>query len=265
MAARKPSFDITDHIAGPFSPAPTYSSRLDSEDYISPQTTASFPFRNQEPVYTWEDEKPYRPVSDQKKSPDRFPDEKHMYQESDKYEIQEEPYDRSHPHYIAPIPGPPPFVPSLASLPPRRRRLPPLRLLIPWTLALVFFLITLWFTSILVGVRFFNILHPSSSPINIQINGVDIPTASPSPPSSPFSAPLRPTPVSTAAATITPKPTSSSVVHEPDFDTDEGSNTVTEKREGLPEAIISLVGRLSSIVDAQEPKSTFITVTRRPI
>ncbi|EOA90806.1 uncharacterized protein SETTUDRAFT_24934 [Exserohilum turcica Et28A] len=56
---------------------------------------------------------------------------------------------------------------------PARNRLPRKRILVPWLLCTIFFLITLWFTSILVGARFLSIVRPSlvAQEIHIYIDG----------------------------------------------------------------------------------------------
>jgi hypothetical protein len=81
--------------------------------------------------------------------------------------------DPHHPHYIPPPPPPPP--PPHSTRQSSHRTWPRKRILIPYALALVFFLTTLWLTSIALGVQFFNIMHPSPSPavqeINVYIDG----------------------------------------------------------------------------------------------
>jgi hypothetical protein len=47
-----------------------------------------------------------------------------------------------------------------------RDRFSKLSIIIPWTLFTIFFLITLWYTSIAFGIRLFVTLHPSSTAIN---------------------------------------------------------------------------------------------------
>lgn len=81
--------------------------------------------------------------------------------------------DPNHPHYIAPVSKLYNHLPHRSS---GRRQWPRKRILIPWLLALVFFLTTLWFTSIALGARFLNIMHPTPSTqpaqdIKVYING----------------------------------------------------------------------------------------------
>ncbi|KAF2712151.1 hypothetical protein K504DRAFT_499261 [Pleomassaria siparia CBS 279.74] len=109
-----------------------------------------------------------------------------------------EPFDTTYPHYAPPSQAPlqdqyitttttaaPPPPPP----PPRRStyRLPKIGPLIPWILFAIFFLTTLWYTSIALGIRLFAILHPSMTTttttplaaaaaapaINIYFNGQD--------------------------------------------------------------------------------------------
>ncbi|KAF2036170.1 hypothetical protein EK21DRAFT_34532, partial [Setomelanomma holmii] len=81
--------------------------------------------------------------------------------------------DANHPHYV----HPPTKSYTYNSPPlPARSRWPRKRVLIPWILAIIFFLTTLWLTSVALGARFFSILHPlPSSPavqeINVFIDG----------------------------------------------------------------------------------------------
>ena len=78
--------------------------------------------------------------------------------------------DPNHPHYIEPVSK---FYNHLPHRSPGRRQWPRKRILVPWLLALVFFLTTLWFTSIALGARFLNIMHPtpSAQDIKVYING----------------------------------------------------------------------------------------------
>lgn len=47
-----------------------------------------------------------------------------------------------------------------------RSRFPKLSIIIPWTLFIIFFLITMWYTSIAFGIRLFATLHPTSAAVN---------------------------------------------------------------------------------------------------
>jgi hypothetical protein len=80
--------------------------------------------------------------------------------------------DPNHPHYI---PAPPPPTPHYSTPQPSHRAWPRKSIIIPYALALLFFLTTLWFTSIALGVRFLNIMHPSPGPtvqeINVYVDG----------------------------------------------------------------------------------------------
>jgi hypothetical protein len=76
--------------------------------------------------------------------------------------------DPNHPHYIPP--PPPPITQT------RQRRWPRKHILIPYALALLFFLTTLWFTSIALGVRLFNVFKDNDGPVqevvNVYVNGI---------------------------------------------------------------------------------------------
>lgn len=241
------SFDITDRT--PPSPAPTYSSRFHAEkDYITPHHASNSSAHN--PNFVWEDEKPFRPNIDAKPAHKDKETSDSTKAGHEDFQPLEEPHDPNHPHYT-----PLPRLPQ-RSLPPHppptKRRRFPLKVLIPWTLALIFFLTTLWYTSIALGVRFFNILSPPVSTtqqppeINIQINGQDLLGAAASPG---FRL--------DTAAIITPTPglisTKRNGNHGNEFDTDEGTNTVTgPAAEG-------------SVTVTETPKSTLVTITRKAV
>jgi hypothetical protein len=164
-------------------------------------------------------------------------------QKSD-FEPLEEPFDTHHPHYIPPAPRLPPPITSRPTK--HTRLLPPLRLLIPWTLALIFFLTTLWYTSILAGARFLNILNQDpyrTQPINIVINSFD---ATPSVKSGTYSTPdlITTSFAPASSATLRPLPTGNG------FDPDPGTNTVTGK---------------PAIAITSTQRTGFVTVTRRDI
>jgi hypothetical protein len=82
--------------------------------------------------------------------------------------------DPHHPHYIS---APSPSSSHLTET--RRRRWPRKHILIPYTLALLFFLTTLWFTSIALGVRLFNVLKENDRDglgqevVNVYVNGIE--------------------------------------------------------------------------------------------
>ncbi|ORY11584.1 hypothetical protein BCR34DRAFT_587756 [Clohesyomyces aquaticus] len=203
---RKGSTDITARqaLARPPSPAPTYCSTFHSEKDLRHSPTDS----------------------------------------KSNFETVEEPFDTNHPHYVREnhnILS----LQQLPALPPktRKRRLPPLRIIVPWTLALIFFLITLWYTSILVGARFLDILSPKSSPtqpINVVINGLD---ASP-----PVQIGTEPAPTTTTSFARVPPQTSLRPLPTGNgFDPDPGTNTVTRKPDALPSG---------------KPSSGFVTVTK---
>ncbi|KAF2872931.1 hypothetical protein BDV95DRAFT_360760 [Massariosphaeria phaeospora] len=168
---RKPSFDIADHTArarAP-SPAPTYHSTLDS--HHTSNTTFTNPWWSNPRNYDFPTEKSI-PMHD------LSPQSKQNHHSADFHPVPE-PFDTNHPLYAPPASSPPyiPPPPTLHTPTPRRRlrhyhpSLPPLRILIPWLLALLFFLTTAWFTSLAVGARFLHQLAPPPASINVVVNG----------------------------------------------------------------------------------------------
>lgn len=98
---------------------------------------------------------------------------KSAFEDQKAFEVKAEPFIPSYPQFAAPMPR---F--DDIPLPPRpqRQRFPRKAILIPWILAAIFFLTTLWFTSIAVGVRLFMVLQPAASippaqEIRVFING----------------------------------------------------------------------------------------------
>jgi hypothetical protein len=134
---RNPSFDITEthtYTTRSPSPAPTYRS--------TPHFHQNYPSI---------DEKT-RQALEEKHTPFHPP--------------QAEPFDTPHPHYAAST-----YAHYPVNLPDRpnlkgRSRFPKLSILIPWILFTIFFLATLWYTSIALGIRLFDALHPSSAAAN---------------------------------------------------------------------------------------------------
>jgi hypothetical protein len=132
------------------SPAPAYSSTFKTQQHVRTDSTSNNPYF-QSATSTGS---PYQ--ADIKGTP-TVPDH----------------HDPNHPHYIEPLPKSYDHQPRIPAI---RRRIPQKRILIPWILALLFFLTTLWFTSILLGARFLNIMHPTPSlapaqQINVYVNG----------------------------------------------------------------------------------------------
>lgn len=134
---RNPSFDITEpHAYTTRSPSPT-------------PTYRSTPHFHQN--YPSMDEKP-RQASEEKHTPFHPP--------------QAEPFDTFHPHYAASPHAHCPFNLPDRPNPKGRSRFPKLSILIPWILFTIFFLATLWYTSIALGIRLFATLHPSFTAAN---------------------------------------------------------------------------------------------------
>ncbi|KAJ4991130.1 hypothetical protein SVAN01_03480 [Stagonosporopsis vannaccii] len=90
---------------------------------------------------------------------------KSAFEDQKAFEVKTEPFVPSHPQFAAPLPR---F--DDIPLPPRpqRQRIPKKTILIPWILAAIFFLTTLWFTSLALGVRLFMVLQPASVNAPVQ-------------------------------------------------------------------------------------------------
>ena len=90
---------------------------------------------------------------------------KSAFEDQKAFEANTQPFHPSYPQFAAPLPR---F--DDIPLPPRpqRQRLPRKAILIPWIIAAVFFLTTLWFTSIALGVRLFMVLQPASPSPPVQ-------------------------------------------------------------------------------------------------
>ncbi|RMZ71264.1 hypothetical protein GMOD_00005792 [Pyrenophora seminiperda CCB06] len=127
------------------SPAPSYSSTSSNPYY---QSTKNWPLPSTYPT----ESKPH--VQDEEEAPVK-PD----YQ------------DPNHPHF-AQSTGP-----KYPATLPARSRMPRKRVLVPWVLFIIFFLISMWYTSILLGARFLSIIRPvpptppTTPEINVYING----------------------------------------------------------------------------------------------
>ncbi|KAF3008686.1 hypothetical protein E8E13_009275 [Curvularia kusanoi] len=136
---REPSKDITSHAHA--TPLPTYYSqqlpRWTSKSAFEDQK--AFPIQ-EEPSFGMRTEPPYG----MKTEPS--------------FGMKTEPFVPSYPQFAVPMPR---F--NDIPLPPRpqRQRLPRRAILIPWILAAIFFLTTLWFTSIALGVRLFMVMQPA--------------------------------------------------------------------------------------------------------
>lgn len=90
---------------------------------------------------------------------------KSAFEDQKVFEVKAEPFHPVYPQYPAPMPK---F--DNIPLPPRPqyRRVPRKAILVPWILAAVFFLTTLWFTSIALGVRLFMVLQPTHANPPVQ-------------------------------------------------------------------------------------------------
>jgi hypothetical protein len=157
---RATSLDMTSVELGTLpSPAPTYSSTFLS--YAAPQTP-----QHAIAAATTQcgaSNNPYH-QSTTHESPFSMPPYNNKASSKTMGEAQIKPdyKDANHPHF-AQSSGPG-FPISL----PARSRMPRKCILVPWLLFGIFFLITLWFTSILLGARFLSIIHPTTPAPTVQ-------------------------------------------------------------------------------------------------
>lgn len=138
------------------SPAPTYNPTRKSQDWpLTPQHNHSG-ITSHNPCF----------------QPD-IPANKSTHKDDKDIPTKPDYHDPNHPHYTEPLPK---TYNHHAHPSSRRLQWPRKCIMIPWALALLFFLTTLWFTSILIGSRFLSIVHPlpTNPPvqeINVYING----------------------------------------------------------------------------------------------
>ncbi|KAF2659422.1 hypothetical protein K491DRAFT_689284 [Lophiostoma macrostomum CBS 122681] len=219
---RKRSFDITDYMSS--SPAPTYSSSLHSDkDHVSPLHISKSSPKTQSIL--WED----------------------FWKEASKAAMADSKnpaitITKKRPSPPLPIYGPP--------IPPAKRRMPRLAILIPWLLATLFFLTTLWFTSVAL---FYNTRHPSTTndytpEINVYIDGLG---ATPSIKISTIPA-ATPTPTHTTTA----PPTSSSAAND-----NQGGQFIT-KRAAEPHNAANDLAPAAPVVTAA-PQTTLVPEMKR--
>ncbi|KAF2624227.1 hypothetical protein BU25DRAFT_163886 [Macroventuria anomochaeta] len=88
---------------------------------------------------------------------------KSAFEDQKAFDVKTEPLDPCYPQFAMPRFDDTPLPPR-----PQRRRLPRKTILIPWILAAIFFLTTLWFTSIALGVRLFMVLQPAPTSPPVQ-------------------------------------------------------------------------------------------------
>ncbi|KAA8619166.1 hypothetical protein PtrSN002B_008587 [Pyrenophora tritici-repentis] len=200
---RAPSMDMTSvELRDMSSPAPTYSSTFHSEDIssTSPRHASVATSKSGTPNNPYYQSNKHWPLP---LTP--HPELKAPAKDEEEAQVKPDYQDPKHPHFAQSI------GPDFPTTLPPRSRMPQKRVLIPWILFIIFFLITLWYTSMLFGARFLSITRPLPPPtpqINVYINGdifqgaatLSISTAVIQT-SSPTSTPPRPTP--------TPEPSSS--------------------------------------------------------
>ncbi|KAF1997922.1 hypothetical protein P154DRAFT_622129 [Amniculicola lignicola CBS 123094] len=174
-ADRRTSTDITDRsvYARSPSPAPTYCSTFHATKDRSPEPGRQHTGKSsssRDSKYTWEDSKSTSYSQDTKSLPCSS-----KKSTSKLFTPLEEPFDTNHPHYTPPHNAPPPELPPRTRPRAPRSRFPPTKILLPWILFAIFFPITLWYTSIALGVRLYYSLSlprppPSTPDIHIIIN-----------------------------------------------------------------------------------------------
>lgn len=157
-----PGSDMTSPELGDvLSPAPTYSSTFDSQDISDMPRHNSFSLMSKST---------YHQTTKQEPAPVFESWDKIRLEDGEGLRVKPDYLDSNHPQYARSA------RPELATTHPVRRRLPAKRILIPWVLFVIFFLISAWYTSILFGARFLSIVRPVPSnlvaqEINIYIHG----------------------------------------------------------------------------------------------
>lgn len=186
---KRASIDMTS-IELQNSPAPTYSSTLDAQDWpLTPPPHASFSTAAKGSAST----NPFHRPLEVRSIPHNFTG-RSTQRDLESSPVKPDHQDVNHPHFAGASSKP--SDDTWPSLPPRRRW-PHRRVLLPWALALLFFLTTLWFTSIALGARFLMKLHPVQN-INVYLNDEFLRTTA-----SASTATLMPTLISTLSATPT--------------------------------------------------------------
>jgi hypothetical protein len=158
---RAPSIDMTS-IELQSSPAPTYSSTLDAQDWpLTPPQHALFSTAAKGSTSN----NPFHQPPEDRSIAIHFTG-RTAQRDVESSPVKPDHQDVNHPHFAGASSKP--SDDTWLPLPPRRRW-PHRRVLIPWVLALLFFLTTLWFTSIALGARFMTKLHPVQH-INVYLN-----------------------------------------------------------------------------------------------
>lgn len=162
---RAPSMDMTT-FEPQLSPAPTYRSSCSPTDWpLTPEGPSSSAAKEST------SSNPYHPpgLSDQPPLSRTKGCRKEDGCSSTKPDYQ----DPSHPHYVE---SEMKSYRQSSSPRPSRRHWPQKRVMVPWVLAILFFLTTLWFTAIALGARYLSFLRsaevaPVLHEINVYVNG----------------------------------------------------------------------------------------------
>ncbi|KAG9185252.1 hypothetical protein G6011_07796 [Alternaria panax] len=157
---RAPSVDMpSTEVKDMLSPAPTYSStfilhniplapRRDSFAGTPQSGTSSNPY--------------HQPTTPEPLSSIRHSSTRSSSKDAEEAHVKPDYQDTNHPHFARSSgPGFPTTLPT-------RSQMPQKCILVPWVLFAVFFLITIWFTSILLGARFLSIIHQTSPALTVQ-------------------------------------------------------------------------------------------------
>ena len=178
---RAPSIDLTlIEMEDMVSPAPKYSSTFYSQDEAIVPQYAEF---TSTPKSGVSNNPCHQPMKHEPPTSTPQPRDKIPLDVGEEAQVKPDYQDSNHPHFARPI------GPDFPMALPARSRMPRKRILVPWVLFIIFFLITAWYTSILLGARFLSIVRPlpstpAAQAINIYINGelvqgtVSLPTRS---------------------------------------------------------------------------------------
>ncbi|CAA9959820.1 hypothetical protein PTMSG1_03228 [Pyrenophora teres f. maculata] len=164
---RAPSIDMTSvELRDLTSPAPAYSSTFHSEDVLS--TTSQHASFAATPKSGTSNNPYFQPTQNWPLPLTTHSELKASAKDEEEAQVKPDYQDPNHPHFAQPAGS------DFPTTLPARSRMPQKRVLVPWILFAIFFLITLWYTSILFGARFLSITRPLPPPtpqINVYING----------------------------------------------------------------------------------------------
>lgn len=165
---RAPSIDMTSVELRDYpSPAPAYGSTFHEENVSSTPKHASFAATPKSRTLN----NPYYQHEKHWPLPSTLPsDLDARVKDDEEAQVKPDYQDPNHPHSARSAGA------DFPTTLPVRSRMPRKRKLVPWILFIIFFLITMWYTSILFGARFLSIIRPlpptpRTPEINVYING----------------------------------------------------------------------------------------------